>query len=78
MSVLPEKERPAPPKVVVWSLPFRSAERRVFAAAEIDPGVVQVAVWVNDPPPGMVNVPGVIHCVPRFWSSPTIGLIRGE
>jgi hypothetical protein len=27
--VLPEKESPVPPKVVVWTLPFVSAERRV-------------------------------------------------
>ena len=44
MSVLPEKERPAPPKVVVWSLPFRSAERRVFAAAENTVEELNVAV----------------------------------
>ncbi len=32
VSVLPENVKPVPPKVVVWSLPVVSAERRVLVA----------------------------------------------
>jgi hypothetical protein len=44
VSVLFAKPKPTPPKVVVWSLPVLSAERRVFVAMEKIVEELKVAV----------------------------------
>ena len=50
-SVFPEKERPVPPKVVVWRTPDEFAERRVPVAAAKTVLLLKVAVELKVAPP---------------------------
>ena len=59
MSVLPEKERPAPPKVVVCIFPVVSADNKVAVATEKIVELEKVAValcWVE-----LLNVSTPVH-----------------
>ena len=59
--MLPLKERPTPPKVVVCSLPVVSAESKVFVATEKTVELWKVAVEAKVAPPVKVRAPAEVN-----------------